>query len=87
MGFPVPLTEWIRNEARDFVRDTLSTTRALQRDVIDNRVVLDGLEGEAQFGRKIWGLLSLELWQQQFHDRASSFRRLLPQTAAATRAA
>ena len=26
---------------------------------------------EPRFGRKIWGLLSLELWQQRFHDRAA----------------
>jgi asparagine synthase (glutamine-hydrolysing) len=76
MGFPVPLTEWIKGEARDFVWDTLSTAKALERDVIDNRAVLEGLAGEPQFGRKIWGLLSLELWQQQFHDRAGHYRRL-----------
>ena len=33
------------------------------------RKVLDGLERENRFGRKIWGLLSLELWQRAFHDR------------------
>jgi asparagine synthase (glutamine-hydrolysing) len=77
MGFPVPLTEWIKGEARDFVWDTLSAAQALGRDVIDNRAVLDGLASEPQFGRKIWGLLSLELWQQQFHDRAGCYRQLL----------
>ena len=33
-------------------------------------------EGAGQFSRKIWGLLSLELWQQQFHDRAAHYRRM-----------
>jgi asparagine synthase (glutamine-hydrolysing) len=77
MGFPVPLAEWVSGEAREFVRDTLSSQSALERELIDNRMVLAGLEGEAQFGRKLWGLLSLELWQQQFHDRAGAFKRLL----------
>jgi asparagine synthase (glutamine-hydrolysing) len=81
MGFPVPLAEWVKGEARDFVRDTLSTRAALSRDVIDNRKVLAGLEGEPQFGRKLWGLLSLELWQQQFHDRAAWFRDLAAREA------
>ena len=78
MGFPVPLTEWFKNEARDFVRDTLSTKKALHRDLIDNRIVLSKLESEAQFGRKLWGLLSLEVWQQEFHDREAHFQSLAP---------
>jgi asparagine synthase (glutamine-hydrolysing) len=76
MGFPVPLGEWINGPAREFVRDTLGTQAALGRELIDNREVLAGLDREPQFGRKLWGLLSLELWQQQFHDRAAAFRRL-----------
>jgi asparagine synthase (glutamine-hydrolysing) len=83
MGFPVPLAEWVKGEARDFVHDTLSSQAALSRDVIDNRKVLAGLEKEPQFGRKLWGLLSLELWQQQFHDRAAWFRGRLSQPLAA----
>jgi len=87
MGFPVPLSEWLRGEAKDFVWDVLSSKAALNRDVIDNRVVLQGLEKEPQFGRKLWGLLSLEIWQQEFHDKASSFRSLLGQDVPGVRAA
>ncbi len=77
MGFPVPLSEWLRGEARDFVFDLLGSGAARGRDVIDNRRVLQGLENEPQFGRKLWGFLSLELWQQQFHDREAHFKGLL----------
>ncbi|MBD0370370.1 MAG: asparagine synthase (glutamine-hydrolyzing) [Pyrinomonadaceae bacterium] len=76
MGFPTPLNEWIRGEAHEFVRDILTTQKALSRDVIDNRKVVEGLDSEPKFGRKIWGLLSLELWQQEFHDKAHYFREL-----------
>ena len=34
-------------------------------------------QDEARFGRKGWGLLCLELWQQAFHDRESHFKSLL----------
>ncbi len=85
MGFPVPLSEWLSNGARDFVTDILSSEAALSRDLIDNRKVLEGLAGEEQFGRKIWGLLSLELWQRAFHDRESEFKGLLEQSPAAAR--
>jgi len=76
MGFPTPLTEWINGEARDFVQDTLSTRNALSRDFVDNRRLLAGLDKEPKFGRKVWGLLCLELWQQEFHDQAANFKRL-----------
>ncbi len=78
MGFPVPLHEWLRRPGivQDFVRDTFSSQKALTRDLIDNRKVLNGLENEMKFGRKIWGLLCMELWQQAFHDQASSLKQL-----------
>lgn len=71
MGFPVPLQEWLTRPGpvRDFVIETLSSRRARSRDLVDNRKVVAGLNGEPRFGRKAWGLLCLELWQQAFHDR------------------
>ena len=77
MGFPTPLTEWIKGEAHDFVQGTLTTRNALQRDLVDNRKLISGLDKEPKFGRKVWGLLCLELWQQEFHDKASEFKKLL----------
>ncbi len=77
MGFPVPLSEWLRGDAKEFVTDILSSDAALGRDLIDNRKVLAGMAGEEAYGRKIWGLLSLELWQRSFHDRAPEFRQML----------
>lgn len=79
MGFPTPLNEWIQGEAREFVRDTFASQKAVKRDLIDNRKVVEGLESEPKFGRKIWGLLSLELWQQEFHDKSHYFKQLLGQ--------
>lgn len=79
MGFPVPLQEWLSQPGvvQEFVRDILSSRHALSRDLVDNRKVLNGLAKEPRFGRRMWGLLCLELWQQTFHDRASSFKQLL----------
>ena len=55
MGFPVPLSEWLNDGAREFVTDILSTQKASSRALIDNRKVLDGLASEQRFGRKLWG--------------------------------
>lgn len=77
MGFPVPLNDWLKNELHDFAVDVFSTSKALSRDLVDNRIVVNELEKESKFGRKIWGLLSLELWQQEFHDKQDEFKRLV----------
>lgn len=77
MGFPTPLASWIKGEAREFVNDVFTSKKALQRDFIDNRKVMAGLDGETRYGRKIWGLLSLEIWQQEFHDREVEFKTML----------
>jgi asparagine synthase (glutamine-hydrolysing) len=77
MGFPVPLTEWIKSDARDFVMDIFSSKKARERELVDNRLVLDELEQEGKYGRKIWGFLCLEIWQQQFHDRRGEYKKLL----------
>jgi asparagine synthase (glutamine-hydrolysing) len=74
MGFPVPLVDWARGPARDYVGDVFS---ARDRDLFDGGAVLAALDGEAKFGRTFWGLLSLELWQQRFHDREREFQSLL----------
>jgi asparagine synthase (glutamine-hydrolysing) len=44
--------------------------------------VAEQIDREPRFGRKIWGLLSLELWQQEFHDRESQFKNLLSDAVA-----
>jgi asparagine synthase (glutamine-hydrolysing) len=79
MGFPVPLQLWQKQPGvvQEFIRDTFSSRRALSRGLVDNRKVLAGLDRESEFGRKMWGLLSLELWQQCFHDRAAHFKQLM----------
>ena len=76
MGFPTPLTEWLKNEAHEFAQDIFSTRQAQTRELVDNKLVMDGLQKEPKFGRKAWGLLCLELWQQEFHDRESEFKSL-----------
>ena len=76
MGFPTPLNAWVQGPARDFVSDILSSRAALERTWIDNRRVLASQDKESAFSRSFWGLLSLEIWQQEFHDRAAQFKDL-----------
>jgi asparagine synthase (glutamine-hydrolysing) len=68
MGFPVPLTEWLRGPARDFVRDTLLGSRARNRGIYRIDGVEKLLATNAPFDRQLWGVLCLELWFQAFVD-------------------
>jgi asparagine synthase (glutamine-hydrolysing) len=77
MGFPTPLTEWLKGEAQEFTQEVFSSRRAQSRELVNNSLVLDGLAREPKFGRKAWGLLCVELWQQEFHDRESEFKSLI----------
>ena len=67
MGFPVPLTDWLRaGPVRDFVRDTLLSTAARDRGLFEPQEVERMIDGERPFGRTVWALLCLELWHQAF---------------------
>jgi asparagine synthase (glutamine-hydrolysing) len=77
MGFPVPLDEWLQKELKEFARDTFGAQRARSRPFFDTDAILRGLGNEPKFGRKVWGLLSLELWYQTFVDEAPRWRGLL----------
>lgn len=77
MGFPVPLKEWLEGPLKSFVSDVFDQQRARRRSFFNSDVVLANFHGASQFSRKTWGLLSLELWHQRFHDRAHEFRAML----------
>ena len=74
MGFPVPLGEWYSGELKEFTHDIFSSQAARSRPFMHSDRVLKSFTAESKFSRKTWGLLSLELWQQTFHDRAAEWR-------------
>ncbi len=78
MGFPVPLKEWYGNELKDYVRDIFSSQTAKARPFMRSDKVLESFNADSRFSRKTWGLLSLELWQQAFHDKAAEWRSMAP---------
>jgi len=79
MGFPVPLREWFEGELRDMVEDVFSVQKTRRRQFFNSDAILANFDKGERFSRKTWGLLSLELWHQLFHDRAHHYRRMLDQ--------
>jgi asparagine synthase (glutamine-hydrolysing) len=68
MGFPVPLQQWVTGSAHRFFEDVLLSDRARQRGLFNTDEVATLMRTESAYGRKLWGLLNLELWYQQFID-------------------
>lgn len=77
MGFPVPLKEWFGGDLRDLLNDTFRSQNARNRPYTNSDAVLAAIDNTDRFSRKIWGLLSLELWYQQFHDDAFRYRTMI----------
>lgn len=71
-GFGVPIQEWINQQLRSRIRDTLSDARTRQRGYVDSRyvaVLLDEHErGRRDHSMSLWALVMLELWHRQFFD-------------------
>ena len=68
MGFPVPLHIWSKNKAKGFIMDTLLSKNAKERNIINTKYVEKLINSEQPFSRGLWGLISLELWYNQFID-------------------
>lgn len=68
MGFPVPLHLWAKGKSRDFFADVLLSPTAQARGMFDTIEVEKLMSYEAAFGRRLWGLLNLELWFREFID-------------------
>jgi asparagine synthase (glutamine-hydrolysing) len=77
MGFPVPLKEWFSNELNDFVNEIFSDLKNSKREYLNVNEVVCNFENEGKFSRKTWALLSLEIWQQEFHDKEEYYKNLL----------
>ena len=75
-GFGVPIQEWINQQLRSRVRETLTEPRTKQRGYIDVHYV-DVLLDEHERGRRdhstgLWALFMLELWHRQFVDKGTT---------------
>lgn len=77
MGFPVPLKEWFEGDLRDYVYDTFLVQKRRRRPHFNTDAILANFDKAERFSRKVWGLLSLEIWHQLFHDRAPVFGRMI----------
>ena len=69
MGFPVPLHLWSKNGALNFIGDILLSKVSSERGIFNISKVEKLITSERTFGRKLWGILCLELWFKTFIDK------------------
>jgi asparagine synthase (glutamine-hydrolysing) len=81
-GFGIPIEQWINNQLRDQIRETLREPRTRQRGYVNSDYV-DLILDEHHKGRRdhsfpLWSLLILELWHRRYIDnspRTSDYER------------
>jgi len=81
-GFGIPIEQWINNQLRDQIRETLREPRTRQRGYVNSDYV-DLILDEHHKGRRdhsfpLWSLLVLELWHRRYIDhspRTSDYER------------
>ena len=85
-GFGAPLRSWLVGDLKPMVHDLLSPERIAARGLFDpgavGRMIADNDAGRSDNALRIWTLLTLELWQQEFLDRPATGRPLALGSAA-----
>lgn len=75
MGFGVPVGQWMRNELRPLLEETLLSRRARERGYFQpdavQQLIRAHLNGQHDHSFQLWSLLWLELWHREFIDCTS----------------
>jgi asparagine synthase (glutamine-hydrolysing) len=77
MGFGVPVGRWFQGPMKALLCDTVLSDRALSRGYFQpqevRRLADEHLSGQADHAFRLWSLLMLELWHQEFIDTTARF--------------
>ena len=72
MGFGIPTHTWFRTDLKNYLKEVLFSGKSLNRGYFQpaalKQFVNDHIEGRADHGYQLWGLLTLELWFRIFID-------------------
>jgi asparagine synthase (glutamine-hydrolysing) len=72
MGFAIPAGNWLRNELKGLLYDTVLSSKALGRGYFKAEaikgMVNEHTRGKSDYTYQIWSLLMLELWHRRFID-------------------
>jgi asparagine synthase (glutamine-hydrolysing) len=70
IGFEVPLSEWFRNDMKDFLISNLTKKNSFCSNFLKEEgikgLIQEHITGERDHYKKLWMLLNLELWHDKF---------------------
>lgn len=72
MGFPVPVNLWFEKDLSGFFHELFVSMYENKRPYLDMENI-NSIKDISGFSRKTWGLVSLEIWHQVFHDNADKY--------------
>jgi asparagine synthase (glutamine-hydrolysing) len=71
-GFPVPIAKWFRTDLKDKIKDILLDSRSIRRMYFNKSYIEKVLNvhasGQEDMSRRIFSLLTLELWHRKYID-------------------
>ena len=78
LGFNIPYKNWLRNELRDLLQDTLSPTHLRQQGLFHPQyvqtLIREHMEGVRDHSHKLWQLLIFQLWSERnLSSKTASF--------------
>ncbi|HEY7353962.1 MAG TPA: asparagine synthase (glutamine-hydrolyzing) [Terriglobales bacterium] len=75
-GFAMPVDYWLASDLREMTDDLLASARLKSRGLFRaqavRQLIREHRSGRRDWSMQIWQFLTLELWMQNFLDRASS---------------
>jgi len=78
-GFGAPIRAWLTHDLKPMIDDLLSPEKIVSRGLFDpaevRRLIDANDKGSEDNALRIWALLTLELWQEEFLDRAPTVSR------------
>jgi asparagine synthase (glutamine-hydrolysing) len=76
--FAAPLRTWLRRDLKGLIGDYLSPGRVLARGILNpgvvHRMIQEHQQGREDHSLRIWALLTLEVWIQEFYDNRARFK-------------
>jgi len=72
MGFGIPIHGWFRGELKNYARELLLSDHSNNRGIFKRsaleKMLKEHEEGKTDHGNRIWALVTLELWFQEYFD-------------------
>ncbi len=72
MGFGVPIEHWFRKEMKNYMYEILLSDKATSRNIFNKKAIKNLLDTHIRtkinHAHRIWALITLELWFQEFFD-------------------